>query len=94
LSSGVILVRSNPSGIYFLVGAGEEAASLATIALCFPGVPLETLDRQGEYMLVRLVREQPPGLPAAEPPPSLRLVTLPGLPGRGAGPDSTGSASG
>ena len=87
-SSVVILVRSSPSGIYFLIRGGEEESSFATIALNYPGMPVETVGRGGDFVLVRLAREPGPEEGEEEPPPSICVVALPipeGRPGSRAG---------
>ncbi len=84
----MILVRSGPSGIYFLIRGGEEESSLATIALNFPGMQVETVGRGGDFVIVRLAREPGPDEGEEEPPPSIRVVALPipeGRPRSGAG---------
>lgn len=73
----MILVRADQSGIYFLVRSDEEESALATIAFNFPGMPVETIGREGELLLVHLVREPRREPLEASPPPSLRVVALP-----------------
>jgi len=73
---GVILVRSNPSGVYFLVRVAQEEASLAALAVSFPGMPVQILQRNVEYLLVRLVRESPEGAAEPEALPTLWSVAL------------------